>query len=358
MNFDDQRSDGVRAFVHDNALMWLRDYHFDGLRLDAVHAIHDESALHVLEELMVRVRELTASTGRAYAVIAESDLNAPRLVQPRAFGGYGLDAHWADDFHHAVHGYLTQERDGIHGDFGSLADVAKALRQGYVYDGQYSAYRGRFFGRPPGTVHASQLVVFSQNHDQTGNRAQGDRLVHLVGAERAKVAAALVLLSQFVPLLFQGEEWGASTPFLYFSDHETKLGKLVADGRRKDFEEFGWAGGDIPDPQAKATFDASRLRWSELEKPAHREMLAWYRSLLQIRSAFRASSQLPVVHFDEDKRWLTARHGDWLLVLNLADQPQCVPLPEASWELRLTSSPESTLSRAAPCSALVARRAE
>lgn len=354
VNFDDRDCGGVREFVCDNALMWLRDYHFDGLRLDAVHAIHDESALHILEELVARVRQFSEQQGRNYVLIAESDLNAPRLVQPRAFGGYGLDAHWADDFHHALHAYFTGEQDGIHRDFGTLQDVAKALRQAYVYDGQYSEYRGRPFGRTPKNVAPSQLVVFSQNHDQTGNRAHGDRLVHILDEPRSKAIAALVLLSPFVPLLFQGEEWGASSPFLYFSDHESKLGKQIAEGRRRDFEKFGWAGSDIPDPQARDTFEKSQLHWSELEEPRHGDILTWYRALIALRPCFQKAA--PEVHFDEIRRWLTMRRGDWLVALNLADQTQRVPLPEAEWQLRLASAEASHRDRVAAWGVVVMER--
>jgi len=214
VNFDGEQADGVRAFVIHNALMWLRDYHFDGLRLDACHEIYDQGALHVLEALELEVEHLSARTGREYALIAESDLNAPRLVQARERGGYGLAAHWCDDFHHALHAFFTGERDGIHMDFGALGDVAKALRQGYVYDGQPSTFRKRRHGRHPEQVRPSQLVVFAQNHDQTGNRAVGERLSHLLDQNVSMAIAALVLLSPFVPMLFQGEEWGASSPFL------------------------------------------------------------------------------------------------------------------------------------------------
>ncbi|RYZ66737.1 MAG: malto-oligosyltrehalose trehalohydrolase, partial [Proteobacteria bacterium] len=271
VNFDFQQSDGVRAFVVNNALMWLRDYHFDGLRLDACHELYDHGAVHILEELAVEVCHLSARTGRDYVVTAESDLNAPRMVLPRDRGGYGLDAHWADDFHHALHAFFTGERDGIHMDFGSLAYVAKALRQGYVYDGQPSAYRKKKHGRPPSGVAPSQLVVFAQNHDQTGNRAVGERLGHLLERNVSKAIAALVLLSPFVPMLFQGEEWGASTPFLYFTDHHEEMGRLVTEGRRKDFETFGWATGEIPDPQLPDTFQRSKLLWEERTEPAHHE---------------------------------------------------------------------------------------
>ncbi len=220
--------------------MWLRDYGFDGLRLDAVHAIFSFEAVHVLEELAAAVAALGEELGRTLVLIAESDLNDPRLVRPPERGGLGLHAHWADDFHHALHRFFTGEAGGYYGDFAGLRDVAAALRDGYVYQGQYSQHRRRRHGRRPAGVAAHQLVVFAQNHDQIGNRAQGERLSMLVGVAQLKAIAALTLLSPFVPLLFQGEEWGARTPFLYFTDHENAevWAGLVTEGRRREFSSF------------------------------------------------------------------------------------------------------------------------
>ena len=205
---DGAHSDEVRRFVIDNALMWLRDYGFDGLRLDAVHAIFSFEAVHVLEELAAAVRELGESLGRSFVLIAESDLNDPRLVRPPFRGGFGLDAHWADDFHHAIHRFFTGETDGYYADFHGLEDVATALRDGYVYQGQYSRHRGRRHGRPPRGVDAHQLVVCAQNHDQIGNRAQGERLSMMLSVPQLKAIAALTLLSPFVPLLVSGRGVG------------------------------------------------------------------------------------------------------------------------------------------------------
>ncbi len=343
VNFDGPHADAVRAFVLDNALMWLRDYHFDGLRLDACHEMYDHGAQHILEELAIAARHLSSRTGRDYLITAESDLNAPRMVEPRERGGYGLDAHWADDFHHAIHAFCTGERAGIHGDYGSLADVAKALRQGYVYDGQYSTYRKRRHGRPPVGLIPSQLIVFAQNHDQTGNRALGERLGHLLEAQVCKAIAALVLLSPFVPMLFQGEEWAASTPFLYFTEHHEEMGKLVTEGRRRDFETYGWAAGDVPDPQLRETFERSKLRWEELEDPAHHEVLTWHRELLALRATHPSRDAVHVVEFDEDARFLTLHVGDLLVVFNFANRAQDVPRPEGSWTLRLSSTGEESV---------------
>jgi maltooligosyltrehalose trehalohydrolase len=220
INFDGADSDEVRRFFCDNALMWLRDYHFDGLRLDAVHAILDTSAEPFLEQLGVEVKQLEAQLDRPLVLIAESDLNDPRLLWPRERGGFALDAQWSDDFHHALHTVLTGERKGYYSDFGALADLAKALRQAFVYDGQYSAHRRRRHGRPPAGLSGGRFLAYLQNHDQIGNRANGERSSQLLSSERLKIAAAIVFTSPFIPLLFQGEEWGATTPFLYFTDHE------------------------------------------------------------------------------------------------------------------------------------------
>lgn len=342
VNFDSKHSDAVRAFVIGNALMWLRDYHFDGLRLDAVHEIYDHGARHVLEELATEVAHLSSRTGRDYAVIAESDLNAPRLVEPRERGGYGLDAHWADDFHHAVHAFFTGERDGIHMDFGSLADVAKALRQGYVYEGQHSAYRKRSHGRPPVNVTPNKLIVFAQNHDQTGNRALGERLSHLLELHVSKAIAALVLLSPFVPMLFQGEEWGATAPFFYFTDHGDEMGRLVSEGRKRDFEAYGWASGDIPDPQLLDTFERSKLNWNERTENPHRDLLEWHRALMTLRR--NLPEQSPVsVEYDEGAGWLTLQRGHVLVLFNFANRAQAVPLPKGTWSLQMSSHHDGTL---------------
>jgi maltooligosyltrehalose trehalohydrolase len=283
LNLEGPGSDGVRSFVVDNARMWLRDYHVDGLRLDAVHALVDDSAVHLLEQLSTLVRALAAELGRPLWLIGESDLNAPRFVQPPERGGYGLDATWADEWHHALHAALTGERDGYYADFGPLALLAKALRQAWVYDGVWSPHRLRTFGRPPTGLHGSQFVVSAQNHDQIGNRAAGERLGHLVSPEQARTAAELLLTAPFVPLLFQGEEWAASTPFPYFTDHAPELGAAIRDGRAREFAAFGWRPEDVADPQDPATFAGAVLRWDERDRPGHAEMLAWYRELIARR---------------------------------------------------------------------------
>ncbi|MGH3308632.1 MAG: malto-oligosyltrehalose trehalohydrolase, partial [Nocardioides sp.] len=304
LNVDGPGSDEVRAWVVDNARMWLRDYHLDGLRLDAVHAIVDESALHVLEQLSAAVADMAAEQGRPLWLIAESDLNAPRFVRPPAEGGYGLHAAWADEWHHALHATLTGERDGYYEDFGPLHLLGKALRQAWVYDGTYSPHRQRTHGRPPTGLHGGRFVVSTQNHDQVGNRARGERLGHLVSPDRVRIAAALLLTSPFVPLLFQGEEWSASTPFQYFTDHAPELGRAVSEGRRHEFAAFGWEAGEVPDPQDPATFARSVLRWDEVTEPGHAEILDWYRELIALRRSRPGLAAAPLddveVEVDED----------------------------------------------------------
>jgi maltooligosyltrehalose trehalohydrolase len=342
INYDGPHSDPVRGFVIDNALMWLRDYGFDGLRLDAVHAIFSFDAVHVLEELAIAVRELGARLGRSFVLIAESDLNDPRLVRPASQGGYGLDAHWADDFHHAVHRFFTGETDGYYADFQGLDDVAAALREGYVYQGQYSPHRARRHGRPPKGVGADQIVVCAQNHDQIGNRARGERLSMMLGVPQLKAIAALTVLSPFVPLLFQGEEWGAQTPFLYFTDHENaELGRLVAEGRSKEFNSFRWQGA-VPNPQELETFTRSKLNWSELSEPPHAEIYDWYRRLIHLRrdghgGAKAAGRAKAAVSVDAKAGYLRFVLGDVLCVFNFASAPQRLRTPRGEWNLVLRS---------------------
>jgi maltooligosyltrehalose trehalohydrolase len=342
INYDGAHSDGVRRFFIDNALMWLRDYGFDGLRLDAIHAIYCFDAVHVLEELATAVRELGEGLRRSFVLIAESDLNDPRLVHPPSRGGFGLNAHWSDDFHHALHRFFTGETNGYYADFRGLEDVAAALRDGYVYQGQYSPYRGRRHGRPPRSVDADQIVVSAQNHDQIGNRAQGERLSMMLGVPELEAIAALTLLSPFVPLLFQGEEWGARTPFLYFTDHENaELGRLVAEGRSKEFSSFGWQGA-VPNPQEMQTFERSKLDWSEMSRPPHAQLFEWYRRLIRLRNEKMTGPSgtgrgKAAVKFDARAGWLTFVHGGVLCVFNFAAAAQRVRLPSGEWDLALRS---------------------
>jgi maltooligosyltrehalose trehalohydrolase len=325
INFDGPGSDEVRRFVIDNALMWLRDYHVDGLRLDAVHAFVDESACHVLEQLATETEALAAHLRRPLFLIAESDLNEPRFVRSRDGGGMGIDSAWADEWHHALHAALTGERSGYYEDFGSLDLLAKALRQAWVYDGTWSEHRKRHHGRAPRGLRGHQFVVCAQNHDQIGNRALGERSSALMSNDRLRIAAALLLAAPFVPMLFQGEEWGASSPFQYFTDHrDPALGEAVSEGRRGEFAHFGWDPEQVPDPQSEATFLRSKLDWDELEEDPHVGLLAWHRDLIAMRRSFPSLSDPRLetieVEVDDGLRSLTIRRGTVSLLVNLGER--------------------------------------
>jgi malto-oligosyltrehalose trehalohydrolase len=335
VNLDQPGSDEVRAFVIGNALMWLRDYHLDGLRLDAVHAMEDHRALHLLEELAGRVDALAAQLGRELVLIGESDLNDPRLVTVREAGGYGLSGQWSDDFHHALHAVITGEHQGYYADFGSLAALAKTMTGVFFHDGSWSSFRGRSHGRPVDVLRtpAHRFLGYLQDHDQIGNRAVGDRISGLVPAGLVKVGAGLTLTAPFTPMLFMGEEWGADTPWQFFADHpEPWLAQAVADGRRREFAAHGWAAADVPDPQDERTFLRSKLDWSQLSGEPHGELLAWYRELIALRHARPELTQprldAVAVSYDEDARWLVVTRGRLLIVASLGGAPLRIPLPE------------------------------
>ncbi len=325
LNFDGRGSDEVRRYLVDNALMWIRDYHVDGLRLDAVNVIVDQSPVHFLEQLAIEVSDLAEQLGRSVFLVAESDANDPRLVRSRDAGGYGLDGVWSDDWHHALHTALTGERAGYYEDFGSMELLGKALRQAWIYDGRWSKFRQRTRGRPATGVSADHFVIAAQNHDQVGNRATGDRLGVQLGEGGLKAVAALLLLSQFTPMLFQGEEWAASTPFLFFTDFEDPdLGRAVREGRRREFEHFGWDPDDVPDPQAASTFESSKLAWDELAEPMHARMLEWHRALLALRQKL-APVRGPVgtgvrVEIDDARRHIVFEREGVSVRVNLGDE--------------------------------------
>lgn len=344
VNLEEAGSHQVRRFFSDNAQMWLRDFHIDGLRIDAVHSLVDRSAIHFLEQLAADVETLSATIGRKLVLIAESDLNDPRIVTPRECGGLGMDAQWSDDFHHALFAVLSPEKlSGYYTDFGSLAQLAKALEKTFVYDGVFSRHRNRMHGRPIENLSQHRFLGFIQNHDQVGNRAAGDRIAQSDGFNRARIAAALVLLGPFIPMLFQGEEWAANSPFLYFADHrDIDLARQVSEGRRREFVAFGWAPSTIPDPESPETFDRSKLNWDELPEPQHAEMLDWYRKLIQLR---RATPSLnngepgnTQVSYSEEKRWLRVMRTRIVIATNLASSAVVVPLEHAA-TLILSSEP-------------------
>jgi maltooligosyltrehalose trehalohydrolase len=316
----------VREYILDNLALWLRDYHVDGLRLDAVHALRDERAVHILEDFGALGDAISAETGLPKTLIAESDLNNPRLIYPRDANGYGLAGQWSDDFHHAVHVNVSGETTGYYGDFQSLAVLAKVLKDGFLHDGSYSSFRGRHHGRPinPALVHPAALVVCNQNHDQIGNRATGDRLSQSLSYGQLAVAAVLTLTSPFTPMLFMGEEFAASTPWQFFTSHpEPELGKATAEGRIKEFERMGWDPAVVPDPQDPETFRRSKLDWNEANGGDHARLLELYRSLTALRREHSELAGLGFretdVTFDDDAGWLRFRRGSVEVLLNFSD---------------------------------------
>jgi maltooligosyltrehalose trehalohydrolase len=353
VNFDGPGADEVRRFFVGSALHLIDAARVDGLRLDAVHAIYDRTAIPFVEELTAHVHAAAAGAGRRVHVVAENNTNDPRLVRPRERGGCGLDGQWSDDFHHALVALLSGERAGYYGSYGERSQLERALRDGWVYAGQYSPYRGRRHGRPPQGVEPGQLVVYCQNHDQVGNRLAGERLGRRVGFAAAKLAAAMVLLSPFVPLLFMGEEYDESAPFLYFTSHrDPALGRAVREGRRREFTAFGWDSLP-PDPQAAETFTASRLDWTLRRHGRHAQMLRWYRELLRLRRehpALGASGAAPAANprrgFELElpaaggPLVLRRSHGnaEALMVANLDREPCSLPAPaDATWRRVLDS---------------------
>lgn len=345
LNFDDAHSDEVRRYFIESALSFVRDVRVDGLRLDAIHAIFDQRALSFLEELTIAVQRIGDEQGRSVHVIAESGLNDPRLVRPRAAGGMGMDAMWSDDFHHALHSLLTDQRDGYYVDFGRVDDLSRAFCQRQTFDGRFSTYRQRRHGRPGRDVPAERFVVCAENHDQVGNRAEGDRLVHQCGLEGRKLAAAMVLLSPQMPLLFMGEEYGELAPFQYFVSHgDADLVDAVRAGRKREFAAFAWQV-DVPDPQAEATFARSKLDQALRERSPHREIESYYKALIALRRSLRLD---PVqASCDEAARRLDVFSADpqqvgahWL-VANFAEDTQAVlltPPAQGAWHKRIASA--------------------
>jgi maltooligosyltrehalose trehalohydrolase len=366
MNFDGGESRGVRDFVIGNALFWVREYHIDGLRLDAVHGIFDAGPVHILHELNDAVQSLASDLGRIVPVIAESDLNDRRVIDPVRNGGYGLAGQWNDDFHHCVHALLTGERTGYYEDFGGLDQLAKAYTDSFVYDGGFSAYRQRPHGSPSGDIPAEQFVVFGQNHDQVGNRAWGDRLGVLTDFEGLKLAATAVLVSPGIPLLFMGEEYGDPAPFLFFTDfQDPALGAAVTRGRREEFAPCGWEG-EIPDPQDPATFSRSKLTWTLQDIEPHRWLRDYYRTLLTLRGQYAALSaggkESLAAHPLEGNMLVLHRHcsasGNALILLRFAAGPGCVavPVPAGRWR-RLADSAEERFGGLGPLApAAIAQR--
>ena len=337
VNLDGEGSAQVRRYILDNVLMWLRDFHVDGLRLDAVHALSDDSPVHLLEEMGLEVAALSAHLRRPLSLVAESDLNDARMVTPREAGGTGLDGQWSDDFHHAVHVALTGETSGYYADFEPLSALAKVCERGFFHDGTWSSFRGRDHGLPveTATMPTWRLVVCNQNHDQIGNRARGDRFSdpspgHL-DDDQLVCAALLTLCGPFTPMLFQGEEWAASTPFQFFTSHpEPELGEATAAGRIAEFAAMGWDADVVPDPQDPATFERSQLDWSELASGRHATVLAAYHRLGELRRSLPSLADPTFgsvsCTVDEAARVFTMRRGEVLLAVNFGDYPAEVPV--------------------------------
>ena len=342
INLDGPDSRPVRDFIIDNALRWFTDFRIDALRLDAVHALIDDSATHLLAELSDRVGELRASTGRPLRLIAESDLNDVAMVTPTSRGGLGMDAQWDDDIHHAVHAWLTGERHGYYADFGESTVLAKALTEVFVHNGTFSSFRGVHWGAPvPPDVDARRFITFTENHDQVGNRGMGDRPSERLPSSLIAGGAALMLLAPFTPMLFMGQEWSASTPFPFFTDHaEDELAHAIREGRRKEFAEHGWAdlyGPDaiVPDPQDPATAASAVLNWDERTTEPHARMLQWYTDLIALRREYfgdGAHEQVVTPSFGD--HWFAMRRGPLTVLVNRYESE--VSIPDISGEVVLS----------------------
>ena len=350
VNLDQPGSAEVRAFVIGSVLRWFRDFHVDGLRLDAVHELRDDSERHVLAEMADAVAELSEELGRPLDLIAESDVNDPRTVMPTTFGGLGMSAQWADDVHHALHVVATGETQGYYGDFagrndtwsegGSLSVLAKVLTEVFLHDDRWSSFRGARWGHPVDRSATSghRFVAYAQTHDQVGNRATGDRIGHHGDTGRLAAVTALYVLSPFTPMVFMGEEWGASTPFQFFTDFDDpELAEAVRTGRRAEFASHGWAAEDVPDPQDPVTRDASTLRWEEIEQEPHRSLLAWHRVLIALRRSHpdAADGDLAATScvFDEDAGWFVMRRGSVHVVCGFGEGRQEVDVAGVRHEL-------------------------
>jgi len=332
LNFDDSYSDHVRNFFLQNAIMWLRDFHIDGLRLDAVHAIMDTGPVHFLKELSMKVDELETETGKSYILIAESDMNDVKVISDYQGGGYGLEAQWTDDFHHAVHTLITGELEGYYSDYGKLDHLAKSFEQGFIYDGIFSNFRNKLVGTDPSNNPKHQFVICIQNHDQVGNRMLGDRLSTVVDFEKQKLAAGIMLISPFVPMLFMGEEYGEDQPFQYFVHHgDPELVKAVQDGRKREFDSFKWMG-EVPDPQSEKTFQDSTLNWNFKDNKYKSHLFQYYRRLITLRKEghFKPFESVHTTIVKENVLRIQAagERGSLIAYLNFSDSDLSVALPD------------------------------
>jgi maltooligosyltrehalose trehalohydrolase len=341
VNLDDEGSTGVRSWIVDNALRWLRDFHLDCLRLDAVHALVDSSPQHILAEISGRVAELSAELGRPLGLVAESDLNDPAMIDPVAQGGRGLTGQWDDDVHHAIHSFVTGENQAYYCDFGTSSVLARVLQEAFRHAGDYSTFRGEHWGKPidPARHRGHQFVICTQNHDQVGNRATGDRPSASVGPGRLAASAAIMLTSVYTPMLFMGEEWGALTPWQFFTAYENpELAEAVRKGRRAEFGTHGWAAEEVPDPQAVSTRNNSVLDWSEKDRVDgeldHAALLRWYKDLIALRAASPdlLDDAFDSVSVEFGDAWIAMRRGAFTTVLNIGASEVLVPVPSGSAE--------------------------
>ena len=346
INFDGPESDGVRRFIIDNALYWLTEYHVDALRLDAIHGIYDFGARHILDELSQAFQDQARRLQRQAWLIAESDLEDVRIINPRAKGGYAFDAQWHDDFHHALYALLTGQREGFLMDFGAVANLSKSVTEGFVFDWRYSHYRRRHYGSSSKNRPGEQFVGFIQNHDQVANTSRGKRLSSLVSSGQQKLAAVLTLSSPFLPLLFMGEEYGETAPFLYFTSFDDPgLAAAVTAGRKKELGSH-YSESEFADPQAPGTFEHCKLDWSKTEVSPHAEILRLYRDLISLRrrhlSLANCRKELTEIQFNEQRKWLLMKRSDpsgsgALLVFNFSSEAQSIPVLDSdhSWRLAL-----------------------
>lgn len=346
VNLDDEGSEQVRRFLIGSARQWLVDFGIDGLRLDAVHELRDESEPHFLAELSDAVASWEKETGRELTLIAESDRNDPRTVAPTRKGGLGMDMQWADDIHHAVHAWISGERAGYYVDFGSTEVLERTLTGMFEHAGTYSTFRGQDWGAPvdPASPHydAHSFVAFLQDHDQVGNRATGDRIHHSLTPGEHAAAISLVLLGAATPMLFQGEEWAASSPFAFFTDHDEELGPLVSAGRREEFARMGWSG-EVPDPQDRGTFTGSFLDWSERSTGDHARILEWYRTLIALRRE-HADLQDPDLRRTSvqtlDEETVLLQRGDLGVLVHRGEGRATETVPEETLALFDVEAPE------------------
>jgi maltooligosyltrehalose trehalohydrolase len=353
INISGPDADEVRRYILDCALWWMRDFHADGLRLDAVHALVDTTAVHILEELSAETDALAEQLGRPLSLIAESDLNDPRLITPRDRGGLGMTAQWDDDIHHAIHAAVSGERQGYYSDFGSLEALAQTLKHGYFHAGTYSSFRHRRHGRPldTATIPATRLLAYTLTHDQVGNRARGDRPSQNLTFGQLAVKAALAIGSPYTAMLFMGEEWGSSSPFQFFTSHpEPDLARATAEGRKREFAEHGWDADEIPDPQDLATYERSKLNWQEVQEDEHGRLHGVYRQLISLRhnEPDLADPWLDDmrVDFDEERQWIVMGRGALAIAANLGTEAVDVPVTGdvvLAWEDPVVGAQSTTL---------------